>query len=195
MELTASIVSAGCGAPIARAMQWLAPIQSACNAYQIDTPLRVAAFLAEIGVESGRLVFTAELWGPTLAQQEYDPPSVKAKGLGNTDPGDGFKYRGRGLIQITGKANYAICGLALNLPLIDHPELLQQPDNAALSAAWFWSNNKLNQWADAGNFLAVSRAINLGNPHSTGTPLQYSQRLALYGAAKKALGLANSLQQ
>ena len=187
--LTAQIISAGCGCPLPRATQWLAPIQSACDSHEINTPLRIAAFLAEIGVESGRLVYTAELWGPTLAQQEYDPPSAKAKGLGNTDLGDGFKYRGRGLIQVTGKANYAICGLALNLPLIDHPELLQQPDNAALSAAWFWSNNKLNQWADAGNFLAVSRAINLGNPNSKGMPNAYTQRLQLYGDAKTALGI------
>jgi putative chitinase len=73
--------------------------------------------------------------------------------------------------------------------LTDHPELLQQPDNAALSAAWFWSNNNLNQWADAGNFLAVSRGINLGNPNSSGMPLDYSQRLQLYGDAKQALGI------
>jgi putative chitinase len=187
--LTAQIISAGCGCPIARVTQWLQPIQSACAKYAIATPLSVAAFLAEIGVESGRLQFLAELWGPTLAQQEYDPPSEKAKGLGNTDPGDGFKYRGRGLIQVTGKANYAICGLALNLPLIEHPELLQQPDNAALSAAWFWHNNNLSQWADASNFLAVSRAINLGNPNSKAMPLDYSQRLSLYSAAKAALGI------
>jgi putative chitinase len=189
MNLTAAIVSAGCGAPLPRATQWLAPIQSACDAYEINTSLRVAAFLAEIGVESGRLVYTAELWGPTAAQKAYDPPGQKAAGLGNTDPGDGFLYRGRGLIQVTGKANYAICGLALNLPLTDHPELLQQPDNAALSAAWFWSNNNLNQWADAGTFLAVSRGINLGNPNSSGMPLDYSQRLQLYGDAKQALGI------
>lgn len=192
MNLTPQIVSAGCGAPVARATTWLAPIQAACDKYEIDTPLRIAAFLAQIGVESGRLVFTSELWGPTLAQQEYDPPSAKAKGLGNTDAGDGFKYRGRGLIQITGKANYAICGLALNLPLVDHPELLQQPDNAALSAAWFWHNANLNQWADAGNFLAASRAINLGNPNSKAMPNGYTQRLQLYGDAKAALGLNQS---
>lgn len=189
MELTAPIVAAGCGATVLRSAQWVAPLQGACDKYEINTPLRLAAFMATVGVESGRLLWTAELWGPTLAQQEYDPPSAKAKGLGNTDAGDGFKYRGRGLIQVTGKANYAICGLALNLPLIDHPELLQQPDNAALSAAWFWHNSNLNQWADAGNFLAVSRAVNLGNPNSKAMPLEYSQRLALFGAGKKALGI------
>lgn len=190
MNLTIAIIAAGCGSTQLRAATWLNPIQSACNAYAINSPLEVAAFLATIGVESWRLLFTAELWGPTAAQQEYEPPSEKAKALGNTDPGDGERYKGRGLIQITGKANYAICSLALNLPLLDHPELLQAPDNAALSAAWFWSNNNLNQWADAGNFLAVSRAVNLGNPHSMVMPNGYSERLALYGAAKKSLGLS-----
>jgi putative chitinase len=182
MNLTAPIIAAGCGATVLRAATWLAPLQSACDKYGIDTPARVAAFLAQIGVESGRLVWTAEIWGPTPAQAAYDPPSAKAKELGNTDPGDGSKYRGRGLIQITGKANYAICGLALNLPLIDHPELLEQPDHAAMSAAWYWGNRGLNALADAGQFQAITRAINGGLNG-------YSERLALYAAGKKALGL------
>jgi putative chitinase len=189
MQLTSDIIAAACGATPARAAQWVQPLQAACDQFDINTPLRAAAFLAEVGVESGRLVFLVELWGPTLAQQEYDPPSAKAKGLDNTNPGDGFKYRGRGLIQITGKANYAVCGKALNLDLVDNPQMLSQPDNAALSAAWYWSNRNLNALADAGNFLAVSRAINLGNPNLTATPNGYSERLALYGAAKKAFGL------
>ncbi|HEX8894488.1 MAG TPA: glycoside hydrolase family 19 protein [Terriglobales bacterium] len=189
MKLDATTVAAGCGATISRASTWVAPLQAACDKYFINTPLRLAAFLATVGVESGRLCFLAELWGPTLEQQEYDPPSEKAKGLGNTDPGDGFKYRGRGLIQVTGKANYAICGLALNLPLVEHPELLQAPDNAAMSAGWYWDNNDLNKLADFSKFEGVSRAVNLGNPNSTKTPNSYSERLALYSAAKKALGI------
>lgn len=189
MELTAPIVSAGAGCPIARATSWLAPLQAACDKYAINTPLRIAAFLATIGVESGRLVYAVEIWGPTLAQQEYDPPSAKAKGLGNADAGDGFKYRGRGLIQVTGKANYAICGLALNLPLIEHPDLLQQPENAAMSAAWFWHNANLNALADAGNFLGLSRAVNVGCATSKAMPNGWTQRLQLYGDAKTALGV------
>jgi putative chitinase len=190
MQLNASIVSAGCGSTILRASAWVAPLQSACDRYFINTPLRIAAFLATVGVESGRLCFLTELWGPTLEQQAYEPPSDKAKSLGNTDPGDGAKYKGRGLIQITGKANYAICSLALNLPLVDHPELLAQPDNAAMSAGWYWDNRDLNKLADAGRFDGVSRAVNLGNPNSTKTPNGYSERLALYSAGKKAMGLA-----
>lgn len=190
MNLTTQILSAGTGCTMLRASQWLAPMQAACDKYEINTPLRISAFLATIGVESGCLVYTAEIWGPTLAQQEYDPPSAKAKGLGNTDPGDGFKYRGRGLIQVTGKANYAICGLALNLPLIEHPELLQQPDNAALSAAWFWHNANLNALADDGNFLGLSRAVNVGSATSKAMPNGWTQRFQLYRDAKSALGIA-----
>ncbi|MDR6389251.1 glycoside hydrolase family 19 protein [Paraburkholderia phenoliruptrix] len=187
MQLNASIIAAGCGATVLRAAQWLQPIQAACDKYLITAPLDVAAFLATVGVESARLTLLRELWGPTEEQKRYEPPSDKAKALGNTDPGDGFKYRGRGCIQITGKANYALCGLALDLDLINHPELLEQTADAALSAAWFWHNNKLS--ALAGDFLAVSRAVNLGNPHSKAMPNGYSERLALYAAAKKALGL------
>lgn len=190
MQLTAPIIAAGCGCPLPRATSWLPSLQAACDCYAINTPLRIAAFLATIGVESGRLVYTSEIWGPTLAQQEYEPPSAKAKGLGNTESGDGLKFRGRGLIQVTGKANYAICGLALNLPLIERPELLQQPDNAALSAAWFIDNSNLNPLADAGNFLGYSRAVNIGSATSKAMPNSWTQRLQLYGDAKHALGIA-----
>lgn len=188
MQLNASIIAAGCGATVSRAAQWVTPLQTACDKYAITAPVDLAAFLATVGVESARLTLLHELWGPTPEQKLYEPPSDKAKSLGNTDPGDGFKYRGRGCIQITGKRNFAICGLALNLDLVNHPELLEQPNDAALSAGWFWHNNKLS--ALAGDFLAVSRAVNLGNPHSKAMPNGYSERLALYGAAKKALGIS-----
>lgn len=183
MNLTAPIIAAGCGATVLRSAQWIQPLQAACDKFEISTPLRIAAFLAQVGVESGRLVWVTELWGPTAAQAAYELPSAKAKGLGNTDSGDGFKYRGRGLIQVTGKANYAICGLALNLDLVNHPELLEQSDNAAMSAAWYWHNRNLNALADTRAFEAITRAINGGLNG-------YSERLALYGAAKRASGVA-----
>ncbi|SOE85707.1 Predicted chitinase [Burkholderia sp. YR290] len=189
MNLTSSIISAGCGATILRATQWVQPLQGACDRFSINTALRVAAFLATVGVETGRLMWVRELWGPTAAQTAYEPPSKKAGDLGNTQLGDGRRFCGRGCIQVTGRSNYARCAAALGLDLIAHPELLEQPANAALSAAWFWSTNKLNALADEGNFVAVSRAVNLGNPNSKATPNAYSERLALYGAAKKSLGL------
>lgn len=181
MQLNAQIVAAGCGATLLRAAQWVAPLQAACDKYGITAPLDVAAFLATLGVESGRLVYVKEIWGPTLAQQRYEG----RVDLGNTQPGDGKRFMGRGLIQITGRRNYLLCGTGLDLDLIAHPELLEQPNDAALSAGWFWHNNKLS--ALAGDFLAVSRTVNLGNPHAKAMPNGYSERLALYGAAKKAL--------
>lgn len=190
MQLNAAIVAAGCGATVLRAAQWVAPLQAACDKYEINTPLRMAAFMATVGVESGRLVWTREIWGPTPAQSLYEPPSKKATELGNTEPGDGRRFCGRGCVQVTGRSNYAACGKALGLDLISHPELLEQPANAALSAAWFWSTHRINALADDGNFLSVSRAVNLGNPNSKAMPNGYSERLALYGAAKKALGIS-----
>lgn len=188
MKLTAPIVAAGCGSTVMRAAQWVQPLQVACDKFAITTPLCVAAFLATVGVESGRLVFVKELWGPTLAQTAYEPPSTKASELGNTQPGDGLRFSGRGLVQITGRRNYTLAAIGLDLDLLNHPELLEQPANAAMSAAWYWFNRKLNTLADAGDFLGVSRAVNLGSATSKATPNGYSERLALYSAAKKALG-------
>jgi putative chitinase len=190
MQLNSTIIAAGCGSTQLRAAQWVAPLQAACDRFGIVEPLDVAAFLATVGVESGRLVFLKELWGPTPAQQTYEPPSKKASGLGNTQPGDGRRFCGRGLIQITGRRNYQLCGVGLGLDLIAHPELLEQPSDAALSAAWYWSSRKLSALAATGNFLGISRAVNLGSSTSTAMPNGYSERLALYGAAKKTVGLA-----
>ena len=92
-------------------------LNTAMGRFQIVGSRRVAAFIAQIGHESGQLVYVREIWGPTPTQAKYEG----RKDLGNTVPGDGFKYRGRGLIQITGRANYAACGEALGLDLINQP--------------------------------------------------------------------------
>lgn len=133
-------------------------LNTAMGRYQIDGQQRVAAFIAQIGHESGQLRWVREIWGPTPQQAGYE----KRSDLGNTQKGDGSKYRGRGLIQITGRANYAACGEALALDLINHPELLEQPQNAAMSAAWFWSTKGLNTLADSGDFERITRRINGG---------------------------------
>jgi putative chitinase len=190
MNLTTNIIAAGCGATQLRASQWLQPIQAACDRYQIDAPLDVAAFLATIGVESVYLGYTKEIWGPTQAQIAYEPPAKKATELGNTQAGDGRLFCGRGLIQITGRRNYTLAAVGLDLDLIHHPELLEQSEHAAMSAAWYWFNRKLSALALAGNFLGVSRAVNVGSATSKAMPLHYSERLALYVAAKKSLGFA-----
>lgn len=190
MNLTEDIIAAGCGTSSARASQWVQPIQAACDHYQIVEPLDVAAFLATIGVESVYLGYTKEIWGPTPAQRAYEPPSTKATELGNTQPGDGHLFCGRGLIQITGRRNYTLAAIGLDLDLLNHPELLEQPANAAMSAAWYWFNRKLSALALAGNFLGVSRAVNIGNANSKAMPNGWAGRAELYAAGKKALGIS-----
>lgn len=137
-------------------------LNAAAERWQINTPQRLAAFLAQVGHESGHLRFTREIWGPTPAQERYD---VRAD-LGNTPErdGDGKRYRGRGLIQITGAANYLRCSLVLfgDRRLLTEPELLEQPEHAAQSAGWFWWNAGLNEMADRGDFEDITRRINGG---------------------------------
>jgi putative chitinase len=83
-------------------------------------------------------------------------------GNGDEDSGDGWKYRGRGLIQVTGKKNYLACGTALRQDLIGHPEILELPMFAALSAGWFWHSHNLNELADEGHFEGITEIINGG---------------------------------
>lgn len=144
--------------------------------HSINTPARQAAFLAQIGHESGRLRYVRERWGPTAAQRGYEGRAD----LGNTQPGDGKRYMGRGLIQITGRANYRRCGEALGLDLINRPELLEVHAHAAMSAAWFWSSRGLNELADAGEFDKITRRINGGQNGR-------EERLALWQLAQAAL--------
>jgi putative chitinase len=133
-------------------------LNTAMQRFQIVGTKRVAAFIAQIGHESGQLVYMREIWGPTPAQSKYEGRAD----LGNTATGDGFKYRGRGLIQVTGRANYAACGEAMGLDLINHPELLEQPQYACLSAAWFWATHGLNTLADVGDNANIGSIINTG---------------------------------
>lgn len=161
-----------------RAAIWQPPLNRAMELFDIDSPLRVAAFLAQVGHESGRLIYVREIWNPVQC-----PWQAKYEGrldLGNTDPGDGQLFRGRGLIQITGRNNYQACGDALHLPLELHPELLEQHLNAALSAAWFWGTHGCNKPADYGDLRAITRIINGGYNG-------WEDRLALYERAKLVL--------
>ncbi|WP_256586941.1 glycoside hydrolase family 19 protein [Pseudomonas sp. GW456-12-1-14-TSB6] len=133
-------------------------LNTAMQHYQIVGTKRASAFIAQTGHESGQLRWVREIWGPTDAQRGYEG----RKDLGNTVAGDGRKYYGRGLIQITGRANYAKCGEALGLELISHPELLELPQNAAMSAAWYWKQKGLNDLADRDQFNTITRRINGG---------------------------------
>ena len=131
---------------------------------QINTPRRQAAFLAQLGHESGQLQYVRELGGDHYLSK-YDTGNLAAK-LGNTldADGDGQRYRGRGLIQVTGRNNYLRCSLALfgDERLLRTPELLELPQWAAESAAWFWWVRELNALADRDEFNAITRQINGG---------------------------------
>ncbi|MQU28243.1 glycoside hydrolase family 19 protein [Pseudomonas helleri] len=148
-------------------------LNTAMNRYQIVGPKRVAAFIAQIGHESGQLKYVKEIWGPTAAQMRYEGRAD----LGNTQFGDGSKYRGRGLIQITGRANYKACGDALGLDLINQPELLEKPQHACMSAAWYWATRGLNTLADAGKFDTITKRINGGQNGAADRQMLYARAL------------------
>ena len=155
---------------------FVSSLNAAMNHYQIVGVKRVATFIAQIGHESGQLKYVKEIWGPTAAQARYEG----RKDLGNTVVGDGYKYRGRGLIQITGRANYMTCGEGLGLDLIKQPEQLEKPQHACMSAAWFWATKGLNTLADAGQFDKITQRINGGQNGA-------ADRQALYARALKVL--------
>lgn len=143
---------------------FISALNAAMSHHQINTPERIAAFLAQIGHESGQLLYVREL-GSDQYLSKYDTGALAAR-LGNTPEadGDGQKYRGRGLIQITGRRNYLACsqGLFGDDRLLQQPQLLEQPQWACESAAWFWQSNGLNELADRGQFTAITRRINGG---------------------------------
>jgi putative chitinase len=173
-----AVLRACTGATAARAGSYASPLTFAMDEYQINTPPRQAAFLSQVGHESGRLAYTKEIWGPTDAQRGYEGRID----LGNVLTGDGEKFLGRGFIQITGRGNYQDVADALCVDCINHPELLELPSWAAQSAAWWWKRHGLNDLADQGAYEAISRRINGGLNG-------YDDRVALWTAAKFALGV------
>lgn len=164
MKLTPELLQAATGCTAERAEMYGPHLDEACRAYQINTPARLAAFLAQIGHESGSLRHVVELWGPTPAQTRYEGRAD----LGNTELGDGYRFRGRGLLQTTGRANYKALTTRLRARFNDAPDfeatpsLLQQPRWAALSAADYWGMRNINVPADVGDFEGVTRKINGG---------------------------------
>lgn len=141
-------------APLKRLEKFLEPLNQAMQEFEINTPQRIRMFLAQIGHESGELRYVREIASGEAYEGRID--------LGNSQPGDGVRYKGRGLIQLTGRNNYMLCGQALGLPLLQNPELLETPENAARCAGWFWYKNNLNSLADLGQFDKITKRINGG---------------------------------
>ena len=160
----------------AKTTLYLPPLNQAMQRFAVDTVLRAAAFVAQLAHESGEFRFMEEIWGPTAAQRGYEGRAD----LGNTQPGDGKRFKGRGPIQITGRANYKKYGGLLGIDLIGSPERAAAPDVAFLIAGLYWATNHLNELADAQQFVAITKRINGG---INGLP----DRQMFYERAKRAL--------
>jgi putative chitinase len=152
--------------------EFLEPLNRTMQEFEINTPQRIRMFLAQVGHESGQLHYLEEIASGKAYEGRAD--------LGNTLPGDGPRYKGRGLIQLTGKRNYALAGLALDLDLLQQPELLLLPENACKVSGWFWKNGNLNALCDAGFFKELTRHINGGLNG-------YDKRLMLYNRALEVI--------
>jgi len=131
--------------------------KSLLNGYHINTPLRLAHFLSQIEHESGGFKYLTELGGKSYFDK-YDG----RKDLGNTQKGDGYKFRGRGYIQVTGRYNYLSLSKDTGIDFINNPDLLATEVNAIVSACWFWSKKNLNVLADKDDLIGITKRINGG---------------------------------
>jgi len=179
----------------ATADKWADSLQATCDKFEINTPERIAGFVAQCAHESGMFKSVSEglnykvealkalfgrhriseedcnKYGRIDGKQPADQAGIAnaiyggefgKKNLGNTEYGDGYAYRGRGLIQLTGKANYKKAGDSLGVDLVANPDLVATPEYAALTAGWFWSANNLNALADAKDLLGMTKKVNGG---------------------------------
>ena len=218
LSLNDLIQGTGCSNKVAEV--WLPYFNSIPKNFGIDTPLRMAAFLAQVGHESGGLTLLEEnlnysaeglanVWPKRYAKRlqnglyaknsvgRYLPSDLAVKiarkpvliasntyadrmGNGSVESQEGWKYRGRGLIALTGKSNYAELTLNTGIDFISYPDLLKEPAYALISACFFWKNNNLNRFADKKDILSLSKAIN-------GGIIGLEHRKALYEKACKTL--------
>ena len=162
-----------------KAEEFAPALAEACDRFEINTPRRVAAFLAQVSHESGELRYMVEL----ASGEAYDT-GRKAIALGNTpEPdGDGQLYKGRSPIQITGLRNYVAALMYLDLDLVNHPELLAQPQAGCAASAFFWWSNNLNRYADKDDFVGLTKRINGGTNG-------LEDRRKYWNRARKALGV------
>ena len=165
--------------------KWLDPLNATFDKYELNTPTRQAAFIGQCGHESNsfkvleeNLHYSAKglmaTWHSrfpdeaTADKYANNPEMIANKvyggraDLGNTEDGDGWRFHGRGVIQLTGRANYKTCGDAIGVDLINAPELLLEPKNAVMSAGWFWNKRGLNALADNQDWETITKRINGG---------------------------------
>jgi len=187
---------------------WHHAIEQLFPDYDINTPKRMAAFIAQCSHESGGFMILKEnlnykpaslrklfsKYFPTdeLAQQYCAKPNKQAAianriyggrmGNGDESSGDGYRFCGRGLIQLTGRSNFQSFADSLEMNINDVPEYLATFEGAAQSACWFWETNKLNQWADAGDILTLTRRINGGTIGLEDRNKHYEHALHVLGA-------------
>jgi putative chitinase len=185
--------------------QWYEAISSILPEYEINTPQRVAAFLAQCAHESGGFVFLKENLNYKAASlrkvfPKYFPDDATAAayankperianrvyanrmGNGPEDSGDGWRYCGRGLIQLTGKDNYTFFAASIDVPVEEASEYLQTFEGAVQSACFFWDQNNLNKWADAGDILTLTKRINGGTIGLEDRIKHYEHALHIFGA-------------
>ncbi len=154
--------------------EYLPLLLKAMDEFEINTPLRVAAFVAQLAHESGQFRYMEEIASGAAYEGRKD--------LGNVFPGDGKRFKGRGPIQLTGRTNYRDAGKELGLELETNPTLAATPEVGFRTAGWFWKRKALNSLADAGEFKAISKKINGGYNG-------LEDRIKYYTVAKSALGI------
>jgi putative chitinase len=184
--------------------KWLQPLNDTFAKFEINTPARMASFIGQCMLESGNFkcleenlnysaVRITQVW-PKIPLAKAQEAVAKGKAaiaeliygnrpeLGNTQAGDGGKFFGRGIIQLTGRANYTAFANAIGKPeILEHPELVATPEYACLSAGWFWNRGKLNTYADTGDYTTMTKRIN-------GATLGLNERIANIKKALPILG-------
>lgn len=184
--------------------QWHHALSQLLPDYEINTPQRIASFIAQCAHESGNFIFLSEnlnykaeslvkifhKYFPTIESTNgyaKNPQKIAnkiyANRMGNGDElsGDGYKYRGRGLIQLTGKTNYTWFAASLEISAEEAAEYTQTFEGAAQSACWFWETNKLNQYADTGDILTMTKRINGGTIGLEDRKKHYAHALHVLG--------------
>jgi putative chitinase len=183
--------------------RFVEPLNEVMAFYEINTPERISMFLAQCGHESGglrtikenlnysadglRKIFPKYFRDLNPAEYAKKPEKIanvvyaNRMGNGPVESGDGYRYCGRGLIQLTGKSNYAAFAADMEMPLEEATEWLSTEEGATWSAGWFWDSRELNKWADKGDIVTVTKKINGGTIGLADRKEHYEAALEIFG--------------